>query len=487
VQRSSFRWRIALGSALLAGGVLAGFALLSSWLIYQAKLERLDALLQSGLLAVSRFPTRSHRPLLESRLAQGLGIAEPMDVAVLMADGSDAEQYRSSSWPPDLSVPPVQSPRSEPRTVPDQEPPPPFRERPLPSGVKTYRLDSGWWRVGAMVTPRSRVAIAVSLQPIRQEMGVIRRIYLVTIPGALALIAGGAWVLSGQSLRPLHRLNHNINQVNARGLDQRLPMANIDREFEGLIQAFNAMLERLERSFHQASRFSGDAAHELKTPLAILQGELERAIQQADNGSPMQQTLSHLLAEVRRLSGIVRKLLLLSLADAGQMALRRDPVDLGAVLAEQLEDIPLLAPELQVETEIEPGVVVGCDRDLMVQVIQNLLSNAVKYNLPQGWIQVRAQRQPQRVTLAIANTSRPLTDDERVHLFDRFYRGDPARSRTTDGLGLGLSLAREIVQAHGGDLTLADSPAAVVRFSLWLPVGAGRVDSQSQPSSTRRR
>jgi signal transduction histidine kinase len=144
------------------------------------------------------------------------------------------------------------------------------------------------------------------------------------------------------------------------------------------------MLERLERSFKQASRFSGDAAHELKTPLTILQGELERTLQQPELGSEVQQHLSNLLDEVRRLSGIVRKLLLLSLADAGQMNLHRVEVDLSGLLIEMLEDIELLAPHLEIQTEIAEGLSVLGDRDLLIQVLQNGVGlNPITQTLPQ--------------------------------------------------------------------------------------------------------
>ncbi|WP_243147490.1 histidine kinase dimerization/phospho-acceptor domain-containing protein [Scytonema sp. UIC 10036] len=123
------------------------------------------------------------------------------------------------------------------------------------------------------------------------------------------------------------------------------------------------MLERLERSFLQASRFSADAAHELKTPLAILQGELEQTLQQAEPGSQIQQSLSNLLDEVRRCSGIVRKLLLLSLADTGQMSLHRVEVNISQLLLEMTEDIELLAPHLNVQTEITSELRTWGDRD----------------------------------------------------------------------------------------------------------------------------
>jgi two-component system heavy metal sensor histidine kinase CusS len=253
------------------------------------------------------------------------------------------------------------------------------------------------------------------------------------------------------------------------GLDQRIASHDVDQEFEGLIQSFNAMLQRLERSFHQATRFSGDAAHELKTPLAILQGELEQAIQQAETGSTTQQTLNHLLEEVGRLSGIVRKLLLLSLADAGQMSLHRQSVNLSRLLQEQVEDLPLLAPDLVVESYIAPDLRVSGDPDLLVQLLQNLLGNAVKYNLPQGWVRVQSRPQSNQAQVTIANATQGLAAGDGDRIFERFYRGDAARSRTIDGLGLGLSLSQEIARAHGGDLSFSMPQQGVAEFTLTLP------------------
>jgi signal transduction histidine kinase len=313
-----------------------------------------------------------------------------------------------------------------------------------------------------------QLAIAANLNALRQEMTTLRRIYALTIPGLLLVIGGGAWAIAGQALRPVRQLSQSVNQVTAQGLHQRVP-ADPDPEFAPLINAFNAMLERLERSFQQASRFSGDAAHELKTPLTILQGELERAIQQVETGSAAQQTLSQLLDQVRHLSGIVRKLLLLSLADAGQMSIQRQPVDFSTLVQDQLEDLSLLAPDLEVTAEIEPGLEVMGDRDLLAQLIQNLITNAAKYNLPQGWVQIQARRAQSQVQLTLTNATTPLTPVEASRLFERFYRGEPARDRQTEGLGLGLSLAREIARAHGGDLVLTPSPVGEARFDLHLP------------------
>ena len=252
-------------------------------------------------------------------------------------------------------------------------------------------------------------------------------------------------------------------------LDRRIPIGTTDVEFVELIEVFNQMLERLERSFTQASRFSADAAHELKTPLTILQGELERTLQQVDPGSEVQQRLSNLLDEVRRLSTIMRKLLLLSLADAGQMSLYLVSVDISKLLMEMLEDVELLAPHLAIQTDIPDGLRLLGDRDLLIQVLQNLLSNAIKYNLPNGWIKIHAY-QTQTIHVTITNASLYIQASDKERIFDRFHRGDPARTRKVEGIGLGLSLAREIARAHRGDLTLDSTSDGQTAFTLTLPI-----------------
>jgi two-component system, OmpR family, heavy metal sensor histidine kinase CusS len=233
---------------------------------------------------------------------------------------------------------------------------------------------------------------------------------------------------------------------------------------------FNQTMARLERSFTQTARFSADAAHELKTPLSILQGELERTLQAAAPGSELQQRLSGLLDEVRYLSTIVRKLLLLSLADAGQMRLYKTDVDLSELLIDLASDIELISPDLTVQLEVASGLNIQADRPFLIQVLQNLISNATKYNLPSGWVRIEAEQRDRFVFVRIANRSNDIPASDRLAIFDRFYRGDPARTKQVEGLGLGLSLAREIVYAHGGDLTLDDTPTGETAFTLTLPI-----------------
>ncbi|MFN6567550.1 ATP-binding protein [Dendronalium sp. ChiSLP03b] len=473
----SFRLRIALLSAILAGGALAGFGIVSWWLIYEAKVSRLDAKLEAQLM---RPPLKDFWQPYETLLASQLGTDAETPIAILAIDRDGKTLYQSASWPADLnlnglwpSLPQLLPPPDRRATEqPPQRPPFPLGRMPnMPPPrpqLVTQRTKTGIWRVSAATFPQAQLAIAVSLHTIDREMVTIRDVFLISIPVVLLIVAGGAWGLSGSALRPIRQLIVAIQQVTVKGLDQRVPIGATDVEFLELIQVFNKMLERLERSFKQSSRFSGDAAHELKTPLAILQGELERTIQQAEPGSEVQQSLSNLLDEVCRLSGIVRKLLLLSLADAGQMSLYRIEVDLSQMLAEMLEDMELLAPHLEVQTKIASGLRVQGDRDLLAQVLQNLLSNAIKYNLSEGWMLIDARHQGKTVLVTISNSSPDIAASERERIFERFYRGDPARTRKIEGTGLGLSLAREIAIAHGGNLTLDRAVSGQTSFTLSL-------------------
>ncbi|WP_309227796.1 MULTISPECIES: sensor histidine kinase [unclassified Tolypothrix] len=490
----SFRLRIALLFAMLAGGALAGFGSISWWLIHEAKVSRLDAKLEA-LLSRPQPPRedilQSYLPAFEKSLPQELGTGKETPIALLVRDRDGQTLYRSELWSADFNLNglwpaqpkflPSQFPRRDRQRPPNTSgtsQPPPDRprfppERPPnipPPRLITQRTKTGTWRIGAIAFHESQIAIAVSLQGIDREMAIIRDVFLISIPVVLLIITTSAWLLSYGALRPIRELVVAIRQVTVKGLDQRVPIAATDTEFVELIQVFNQMLERLERSFKQASRFSGDAAHELKTPIAILQGELERTLQKAEPGSELQQNLSNLLDEVSRLSGIVRKLLLLSLADAGKMNLHQVEVNLSEILAEIVEDMELLAPHLAVIAEITPGLKVKGDRDLLTQVLQNLFSNAIKYNLPEGWMRINARQQGKTVLVTISNSSQEIPTSDRDRIFDRFYRGDPARTRKVEGTGLGLSLSREIAIAHNGKLTLDPTLSNQTSFTLSLPM-----------------
>jgi signal transduction histidine kinase len=323
-----------------------------------------------------------------------------------------------------------------------------------------------------LVHPRNQVLLGQDLSDFEAENARYRNAFLLAAPLALLLLAlAGGWVAK-RALRPIEAITATAKNITARGLGERVPPMRADREIAQLIEVINGMLERLERSFHQAARFSADAAHELKTPLTILQGQLEQGLQEAPDGSPSQRTLSDLLGEVQRLRSIIRKLLLLAQADAGRLGVAMEPVDWSERVRELVADTRELAPHLTVSEEIAPGVKVQGDRDLLVQLLQNLAGNAIKFNqaderTPRA-IAIELKVERGRAVFRIANTGPALAPEEKAKIFERFYRGDPSHNRRVDGVGLGLSLAREIALAHGGELKVDTARPGWVRFTLEL-------------------
>ncbi len=460
----SFRLRIALLSAALAGTALLGFSLTAWFFIHTANLRQLDQSIKTQLFKSAGLPRpESYWRTYENDLPRIFETNNDSWVALRVINPGSVLVYQSPSWPLGLTIPIPAAFPSKPLES-SQDP-----SSLLPPQLLSYQTATDRWQVGVFHTHHRQVTIAINLKVLDRTLDPIRNIGLISIPVILLLVALAAWFLAGVALRPLYRVDAAVRRLTAQGLDQRIAEEEADQEFVTLIQAFNQMLSRLERSFQQASRFSGDAAHELKTPLAILQGQLEQEIQQAEPGSRLQQHLGEMLGEVSRLGSILRKLLLLSLADAGRMQLTFSEVNLSPLFDELVEDIDLLAPELKLEVDVAQNLTIEADPDLLRQVLQNLVTNAVKYNLPGGWIRIEAQEQQNQVVVTVTNQSEDLEQDVRDRLFERFYRADLAHSRQTQGVGLGLSLAREIVRSHQGELQLAAPHPGEMGFVLVLP------------------
>jgi len=524
----SFRIRIAVLSVLMSGTVLAAFGLWA-WVIFQrVNLQRIDQEIGKyghRLLVGHQQPWRWERVVGSMQFFLG---DEDSTAFLLLVKGRDnSVLHISENWPEDLSTdifpaptdgadssmepgqhlaedaadarldpsdagPPGMRRFPPPRAVERELPPPPFgpfgprprrwrwREEgwPLrgpemlptrPLLFVTQRAGGRQWRLGLLGNPDVTVVLGFNMNQFNAETLQLRNAFLIVSMGALLLIAAGGWWISQRALRPVKTLTQAAEAITVTGLDQRIPSGHEDVEFMRLISVFNQMMDRLEKSFYQATRFSADAAHELNTPLTILQGELEHALQSAELGSGQQQEYGTLLEEVQRLKTIIRKLLLLSLADSGKLKLNLEPVNISETLEAVCEDIEILAPHLAVEKFIDSDVWVMADADLIRQVIQNLTNNAIKYNHDGGSIALRLRSEGPVVTFTVSNSGRSIPREDRDRIFDRFYRGDKARSRQVDGFGLGLSLAREIARAHRGNLVLEDTADGITTFTLALP------------------
>lgn len=302
--------------------------------------------------------------------------------------------------------------------------------------------------------------------------------WAVAFPFVICAAAAGAWLLAGTLSRPLRNLADAAEGMDARSLHARLPVPKSQDEIARLIAVLNNLLSRLERSFHQASRFAADASHELRTPLAIMRGEIENAIQE-DPCSQNAALLTNLLEQNQRLSAVTEKLLLLARADAGHLLSKLQPLDLSAIIQDVADDFQLIAEErsISVRCDIMQSIGINGDEVLIRQVLLNLFDNALKYNTSNGWIHAQLERTQQSARFIISNSGSSIPSTAQNRLFERFFRAELARDRESGGAGLGLSLSSEIAVAHGGRLQLLGSDQGGTRFLLELP-GSSALSAQ---------
>jgi signal transduction histidine kinase len=239
------------------------------------------------------------------------------------------------------------------------------------------------------------------------------------------------------------------------------------------IQVLNAMLDRLQASFDQATRFTADASHELRTPLTILRGEIEQALHETRD-TPAQERLLSLLEQTSGLQKITDNLLLLARFDAGKLPLQARRFDFSQLVAEAAEDAGMLATStrLSIVQRFEPGIEIEGDAVLLRRVLLNLVDNAVRYNRPDGEVEMTLCRSDHSAVFKISNTGDGIPADRAGSLFQRFFRASEDRNSAAGGSGLGLSLCREIVTAHRGHLVLAGSNAVRTEFVMRLPAAS---------------
>lgn len=481
MKRRSFRFRLALISMGLSGLVLLVFGLVAWWALSQSQVRSLDNELTTfGYRFASRSGPNVSGERQEETLVSMVGgeVATHRFFAIL--NRREVPLFRSSQWPETLD--PVEFPSGDSPLDPQPEvvfpSPKPGEERPErdPRPVyepRFYTVDAGGHRYRVAVYRNDDVILVAGadLDQFSQTLIQLRNSFLIALPAALAMIALGAWWLGRKALRPIRVLGEEMANVSARDLDQRLEAGRADIEFARIIATYNDMLERLERSFHQANRFSADASHELKTPLAIMRGTLERGLEKCRNSPEAQEVFSQLLEQTGRQGAILESLLLLSRADAGKLEISAERIDMSMLLETWLEDAGLLAEsrDITIRSEIEPGIELDGDPVLLQQVAHNLFSNAVRYNNENGVIEVRLSRNESGIEWAIANTGDPISEEDRERIFERYERTQTGSVHSSNGAGLGLSLVKEIVVAHGGRVTARENSGGMAEFQVWFP------------------
>ncbi len=298
---------------------------------------------------------------------------------------------------------------------------------------------------------------------------------MMTIIAVIAvLLAGlGSWIILGRALSPLEAITETVDQINrADDLSRRIPYqerAEKDDEIGDLIVSFNQTLERLESLFTSQQRFLADVSHELRTPLTVIKGNVDliRCMKIAD-----EESLSSIDQEAGRLTRLVGGLLMLAQAESGKLTLVLAPVELDLLLTEVFTEMRVLAgSKIHVHLNDIDQVLVNGDRDRLKQVILNLASNAIQYTPQNGDVYLSLAKIGDQARIIIRDTGPGIPAEDLPHIFDRFYRAEKSRTRSTaSGFGLGLSIAHWIVEHHNGQIKVESKEGKGTTFVIWLAI-----------------
>lgn len=301
-------------------------------------------------------------------------------------------------------------------------------------------------------------------------LGALRRAtWLAALAGVLAAVLAGM-VVTRYLTAPLRQMAEAAGRIGRGDLAQQVAVPS-DDELGALARAFNAMAADLQRLEDARRQLGADIAHELRTPLSVLQANLEGMLDGVVAASP--ERLAALHGQVRLLSRLVDDLRDLSLAQAGRLPLDRQPVDLAALAAEAVAAVGAAADEKQVQVEYRaagPLPPVRVDRERVLQMVHNLLDNAIRHTPRGGRVRVGVETGPGGVRLWVQDTGPGIPPEELERVFDRFYRLDASRARATGGSGLGLAIVRALAAAHGGSVSATSTPGTGSRFTVTLPV-----------------
>jgi heavy metal sensor kinase len=276
-------------------------------------------------------------------------------------------------------------------------------------------------------------------------------------------------LLAKLSLNPVNRIMDTMHQITAENLKLRISIPESKDEIRRLAETFNEMLDRLEKTFTSQRQFIEDLAHELKTPLSVLKGELEVTLKKLRTPREYESTLSSSLEEANKIIKIVEDLLMLAWYDSNMIPFEMTPLDIGLLFHDALEDIKILAEQKNIDLHLtsQGKAIVYGDGDKLKLLFFNILDNAMKYTPSGGKVFVEISEEKNRAKVIIGDTGIGIPKDELPHIFERFYRINKTRNR--GGFGLGLSIAKSIVEAHRGIIEVESEPDKGTKFKISLP------------------
>ncbi|CAM3112484.1 heavy metal sensor histidine kinase [Pseudomonas floridensis] len=352
-----------------------------------------------------------------------------------------------------------------------------FDTAPVPvppaAGLQTFTTDPIAWRsLTVPLDSRSAQSPDVTLlldithhQHFLERMQ--RLIWLTVGLSALATALLGAWA-TRSGLQPLRKMSAVTASVSASSLTTRLPEQDMPTELAELTRAFNAMLDRLDDSFQRLSAFSADIAHELRTPLSNLLTQTQVTLTRPRTLEAYREALAGNLEELQGMAQMVNDMLFLAKAEHGLLRPVRAPLQLEDEVDAVLEFFAPLADDADIRLSRRGQARLHGDAGLLRRVLSNLLDNALRFTHPGGHVTIELNTSPSGVALSVENNGTDITPDALPHLFERFYRADPARQESSEHAGLGLAITRSIVNAHGGTIR-CESANGITRFTVELP------------------
>lgn len=319
------------------------------------------------------------------------------------------------------------------------------------------------------------IAVSHPTKPVEEELELLENIFFVAVPLTIILAGVGGWFLARRGLAPVVVMSERARRISAENLELRLPVANPRDELGSLASTFNELLARLDAAFAQQRQFVADASHELRTPLYVIHTTAEVTLEKTNrNENEYREAIAMMDEQTRRLTKIVEDMFTLARADTGSRPLEQSDFYLDELLEETIRAAGVLATRKNISLNVAAFAESPFhgDEGLLRQMFLNLLGNAVKHTPSGGRVGVKLESKSSGFFITITDTGRGIPAEAQPHIFERFYRADKSRSHTetNGGAGLGLAIAKWVVETHNGTLELIRSDAEGSTFVVFLPI-----------------
>jgi signal transduction histidine kinase len=336
------------------------------------------------------------------------------------------------------------------------------------------RTRAGRREVAIRAASDAMVLAGLSLDAVRAEVWSLAATISIVGAGALALSLGGGWWLVGRALEPVDRISRTARAMVDGDFAARIPIDRVETELGQLARALNAAFDQLHASLERQRRFTADASHELRTPIATISAEAQWALARERTADEYRHSIAACGRAVDRMQAVVERLLTLARAGARDEADRADPVRLDEVAADVARDVEALARSrgVRVHVAVAPATVRG-DRERLTEAVTNIVTNAVQYNVPDGDVRIAVEPRGADVSLSVADTGIGISAADLPRVFEPFFRADPARTRDRGGAGLGLAVARAVVERHAGRIDCLSAAGQGTTITLTLPLASG--------------